>query len=471
MLDRIPLRIFLTGLLILFSLPAISQIVFEKVIGDTLTDLGEKIVADTQGNLIVLAQSNYEQNLIMRFDTNGNLLDSTAFSVTAYGAFRDIAAKQNGNLYVLTAKSDSSNLLELSPDFEIILGNKNLGVNYQFFAVSYDNLAIDAAENVYAYGTEYGYPPPYYAPVVSGLLIKLDANGNVIYQKSLAGGMNACCSWSEILKLQPNGKCLLDVAYSGSYPSHILYSFDDLGNTLSTIEFFGYGLWALEMLDDEKMLILANNVNSCTLSTVDTGGNYLASLYNLFLYQGFVMSFANMHNLDSNHYLLVDNTAINWSQELIAWKLINADGDSLDAAEFVFPDYHRYKADYLSPTNMLYLIGTTFETSNDDQNIDLIKIGIPKYVGIGDPNTANDIVYSFSPNPAKDILRVNLKPFPNCNKYTLQIFTVAGKLFRDWNLSSDEMEISVSDIPAGIYFGRFSGDNNIIFLSKLVIQR
>jgi len=470
--QKICVAIFLAAVLNFFGLTASSQIVFDKIIGDTLNDEGEKIVADIQGYLIVLAQTLYTENLVLRFDTNGNMIDSFAFPISTYGNFVDIVAQQNGNFYVITKIADSSNLLEFSPDFGSITGKKNLGVNDQYFSLDYYHLVLDSFGNVYAYGTKSGFPPPYFTQVSSGLLVKLDSNLNVIYSKSLGAGAGACCSWSEILKLQPNGKCLLDVAAGGGGPpSHTLYSFDGSGNTLSTLEFFGYGIKALDIIDAEKFLILADNFSSCTLSTVDTAGTYLSSVYDLFLYQGFSMLFANMHNLGGDLYLLIGNTPVDWGEELIAWQLVNSGGDSLDAADYVFPSYHRYQADYLSPSNMLYLIGTTFETSNDDENIDLIKIAVPNYVGIEPADNINSMIPALFPNPAKDMVTVNLNSFPLYSKFTLQVFTLDGKLFRDFTFSSvDRKEISVSDFPGGIYVTKLLGDNRPLSINKLVIQ-
>jgi hypothetical protein len=78
---------------------------------------------------------------------------------------------------------------------------------------------------------------------------------------------------------------------------------------------------------------------------------------------------------------------------------------------------------------------------------------------------------SFSPNPAKDQVRIVSTEIVDENVYTgAKIYDLSGKLVADKILQSHTNIIILTDLPIGIYIARIECSNGKVFTQKIIKQ-
>jgi hypothetical protein len=68
------------------------------------------------------------------------------------------------------------------------------------------------------------------------------------------------------------------------------------------------------------------------------------------------------------------------------------------------------------------------------------------------PEIENTVLLKLFPNPATNNLTVELKSFKNAEK--MQIFNLTGRLLKEIILTSTKQQISIEDLPKGVYLVR-----------------
>ncbi len=155
-----------------------------------------------------------------------------------------------------------------------------------------------------------------------------------------------------------------------------------------------------------------------------------------------------------------------------------ADGEYITASSFQNPGHNVSSGITLSPTNEIYIAGWFTEylnfdpaqsdllfTSNGQQDSYLVKLGAIT-VNLTESNPAAHI--SIYPNPANDEVKIKAEHLEK-----IECFDIHGKLVlsNSPGFRQNEYTLSVSHLPAGIYFLRLSANNHISFTEKLVIIR
>lgn len=69
----------------------------------------------------------------------------------------------------------------------------------------------------------------------------------------------------------------------------------------------------------------------------------------------------------------------------------------------------------------------------------------------------NDV--SVYPNPAKDFVNIKL---PKTQNSIVRLFDMTGKLVKEFKADSDNIQLSVSSLPKGVYLLKLEGDNRVI---------
>lgn len=153
------------------------------------------------------------------------------------------------------------------------------------------------------------------------------------------------------------------------------------------------------------------------------------------------------------------------------------DGEYIAAYSFQNSSYNSASGIVLSPTNEIYVTGWFTENINFDpnqgglsfdsngvQDTYLVKLGA---ITVGLKESAHQSKISIFPNPADDQVKIEAE-----NLQKIEFFDIHGKLVlsKSPGLRQNQYSISVSHLPAGVYFIRLSGDNYISFSKKLVIM-
>lgn len=87
---------------------------------------------------------------------------------------------------------------------------------------------------------------------------------------------------------------------------------------------------------------------------------------------------------------------------------------------------------------------------------------------IEQPDPFHQTEYTIYPNPAQDILHINISD-PNINQYRVTVFDIYGKIFI--NKSLHEPYIDLTEFNNGIYFIRLTDNQSVSITKKFIIVR
>lgn len=89
---------------------------------------------------------------------------------------------------------------------------------------------------------------------------------------------------------------------------------------------------------------------------------------------------------------------------------------------------------------------------------------------VGTEEVSMPFVMSVSPNPAKEILRINLSSINVRSKSLVRISDYTGKLLMEKNILSKSTSLDVSSLSAGVYIMQFVSNNGVMSTQKIVIE-
>ena len=77
-------------------------------------------------------------------------------------------------------------------------------------------------------------------------------------------------------------------------------------------------------------------------------------------------------------------------------------------------------------------------------------------------------ILSIFPNPAQNTLWINL---PTERSATISLITLTGSVVREYSCAGGETQLSLSDLPNGIYLCRIQTQEGVLRTEKIVVQR
>ncbi|MEQ8624510.1 MAG: lamin tail domain-containing protein [Vicingaceae bacterium] len=112
---------------------------------------------------------------------------------------------------------------------------------------------------------------------------------------------------------------------------------------------------------------------------------------------------------------------------------------------------------YLVEENGTYAVEVNFDGCVDTSFcIEIVNVGIEEY------STAK---FSFSPNPANDYLNFKFENSP-LNAQVLQIMDITGSMVKEFEISSKNQQLDISDLNNGIYIIRYGNSMKKLIVSK-----
>ena len=124
-----------------------------------------------------------------------------------------------------------------------------------------------------------------------------------------------------------------------------------------------------------------------------------------------------------------------------------------------------------NPNGML--VGDDLHPRNDWKFSWMIDALFSDNVSINNPQiTSQETLFSVYPNPASDALTIRLKPSTSSSlKHNVAISDIYGRIIKEVSLlGSDELQLSVSNIPNGVYFIKLESDSSTS-VRKVIISR
>lgn len=85
------------------------------------------------------------------------------------------------------------------------------------------------------------------------------------------------------------------------------------------------------------------------------------------------------------------------------------------------------------------------------------------YTSVAEDHNVQEFV--LFPNPAENFIQIS---WVNISDYDLQIFNINGKLMMNCNVKTEDFTLPVTDLPAGLYFIRFS-KNGMNYTRKFTV--
>lgn len=85
-------------------------------------------------------------------------------------------------------------------------------------------------------------------------------------------------------------------------------------------------------------------------------------------------------------------------------------------------------------------------------------------------NIAEQAMMQLYPNPAKDFVTLSLQNADLSANAKVQMLNALGAVVKEMPMTSDNMRISVNDMPAGVYACRIADGHNIVATKKIVVK-
>jgi gliding motility-associated-like protein len=249
-------------------LPPMAAPKFIKVYGDAKRDVAYGVTA--VGNYYIYVGKNDNVPIMTQVDLNGNLVTSKKFD--EYGEITNVYATNDGNVifnlnHVENSSDDEFQLIKYNPNTQSVIWRKGYDLPGRFFSVVMSKNAKDEIFVSHWHDPTLSSDDSYH-------IIKLDANGNIIWSKAIKNGDT---QFYAITSLNDGGCIVAGESINSSRKSNVV-RLDANGNI---VFFREYDWW-----NDQTVFYMV---------TVLGDGNLLAAGQNLTL-QKPIMAKLNINN-------------------------------------------------------------------------------------------------------------------------------------------------------------------------------
>lgn len=292
-----------------------GNVLWAKTWGGASDDVALGMLVDAQGNSYVVGYTasfgaGGNDVLLLKFDTNGNLIWSRTWGGFGFDVGYDIALDQSGNLNIAAESysfGEAAVLLKVAPDGTL------LGSYTWKGPATYDSgysLTTDANGNTILVGTSWDYSvSPNHNTI---FILKYDSQGNLIWNRTWAGPSEDEITGRKTVRTDANGNIYVVGQTSQSCTTSdfsqcdfdvLLLQIDPNGNLVNASRWGGTGLdagnsiWlnsANELTVVGSTTSFFGGLESALIQQYDANGNILASqVYNSAAASGWNGIFAN----------------------------------------------------------------------------------------------------------------------------------------------------------------------------------
>lgn len=412
-----------------------GNFVWAKRMGANLIDEGAAIVVDTQGDVLL---SGYFYGTV-DFDPNAGV-----YNITSQAGYTSFITKLSANGDFLWAKS----LQGLGSNAATSLA---IGTNNEMILSGYFYSTVDFDPNAGSFTlTSTGQQDIY--------LLKLSANGDFVWAKSM-GGNNNDKPFQSLVDNDGNVYTMGDFDASGDFdPSSNTFTLTGWGTFITKLGSDGSFLWAkvldtkydgiitkLMVLDDNNFLYIAGSF----LNTVDFDPN------------------APVYNVTSTSANLPDAYILTLQANGDFVNVVHTKGIGVDKAQNLSKDIagNIYLSGIFSGS-CDFGINTnpyTLNIVNFDRELFMLKLNNLS-TSIEDKPTAQTI--AIYPNPAQDkvFFQADEQEFP----LNIEIYSSLGQFMGKNRIADENMPLSLTNLPQGVYYVKCFGENERLIYAKIM---
>lgn len=113
-----------------------------------------------------------------------------------------------------------------------------------------------------------------------------------------------------------------------------------------------------------------------------------------------------------------------------------------------------------------YVIEAQNHTFIDSIEITFTIAGINCF--LGEEEIETPLAYSVYPNPAKEILNIDIQN--TTNNTSIVVFDIVGKKVAEKNLANGNNKLNIESLKSGVYFYSLIRDENILETKKLIVR-
>ena len=473
------------------------QVIWEKTYDAGEFESPSKVITTNDTSMLVCGNKISEQNgfsdiLLIKTDTSGNVLWQKT-----YGGDKDDRAvsiyQTNDNSYLIVGytnsfKNDENDydiyLLKLTKDGDT-LWTKSVGTDstleyaYSSILTSDNNILVVGLKTSIMYiNTDI-------------LLIKMDLNGNVIWEKTYGGEGAEIGEYA----LETDDKGFLITGETSSYGPAIpfftniyLVRTDANGDSLWT-RYYG-NVW----YDYSRSIVKTNDNSYIVSGSYATNGEEVSDFSVLKVQDNGDTAWTRLYGADGNEYcygsintedngsILIGTTNSAVLGSVGSYDIylvnINTNGDTIWTQTVGTSEYESAKGMVKTSDGNYIIYGSRkpFAISNAS-DILLVKVnlngisGITEYINSSQPDFKLEQNY---PNPFNPVTKIRYS-IPKSNLVTLKVYDVLGKevstLVDQYLLAGEyEVKFDASNLPSGVYIYKLSS-GNYIKAKKLILLK
>ncbi len=289
----------------------------------------------------------------------------------------------------------------------------------------------------------------------SGNIWQIGKPKKVVFNTALSGINAIITDTVQMYPKNDTSSFIVVIPRMDYYPQNTFISFTskwDLENQKDfgfiDYSFYGDSAW--------RPLNSCNNGQNCNIEESD----------NIYLEDSFWEQGSQHFTENEDREFLITGNSADWVTFSYRWHWWTPIGIAVEQPEPIQMKTTTYNGYPDSLCIRFTMVSDSVESNNEGWMIDNIIIG---YQNFDDVNDIEQNFISIYPNPATNIININLTDYSEVEK--LILYTISGQQVKEIPASSNDVSVQAQDLTAGLYMLQLNMKRGNIYTQKIVIQK